>query len=211
MPNIFVFSLRQEIYFKKIEILVSSEFSGSEVMVIMRKMMPNFIWEWRKLRQTEPGHARCGTEASDQRGGEWEPIKISSKFESSAYIPKSPKPSSVLTKVWSSYWKAKPTQNASNERAKPRSKSEANRESCRTDLPGPVWPVHWTGLTGLDCSRTSRPVWPVLPTGLTGGTQKIPKNLDSNGQSRPNDHENRWNLGDSFAPTPWTYPQKISS
>jgi hypothetical protein len=33
------------------------------------------------------------------RGGEWEPIKISSKFESSAYVPKSPKPSSVLTKV----------------------------------------------------------------------------------------------------------------
>ena len=45
----------------------------------------------------------CGTEAGDQRGGEWEPIKISSKFESSAYIPKSPNPSSVLTKVWSSY------------------------------------------------------------------------------------------------------------
>ena len=45
----------------------------------------------------------CGTEAGDQRGGEWEPIKISSKFESSAYIPKLPKPSSVLTKVWSSY------------------------------------------------------------------------------------------------------------
>ena len=36
-------------------------------------------------------------------GGEWEPIKISSKFESSAYVSKSPKPSSVLTKVWSSY------------------------------------------------------------------------------------------------------------
>ncbi|KAG2558749.1 hypothetical protein PVAP13_8NG343600 [Panicum virgatum] len=32
-------------------------------------------------------------------GGEWEPIKISSKFKSSAYVPKSPKPSSVLTEV----------------------------------------------------------------------------------------------------------------
>ena len=31
------------------------------------------------------------------------PIKISSKFESSAYIPKSHNPSSILTKVWSSY------------------------------------------------------------------------------------------------------------
>jgi len=97
--------------------------------------------------------------------GEWEPIKISSKFESSAYIPKSPKPSSVLTKVWSSYWKANPTQKASNERAKPHSKSEANRENCRTDLPGPVWPVRWTGLTGaLDRSdRSCLPVWPVAP------------------------------------------------
>ena len=62
---------------------------------------------------------------------------------------KSPKPSSVLAKVWNIYAKAKPTQKASNERAKPRSKSEANRENCRTDLPGPVWPVRWTGLTGL--------------------------------------------------------------
>jgi len=98
-------------------------------------------------------------------GGEWEPIKISSKFESSAYVPKSPKPSNVLTKVWSSYWKAKPTQQASNERAKPRSKSEAKPKNCRTDLPGAVWPVRWTGLTdALDRSdRSCLPVWPVAP------------------------------------------------
>ena len=153
----------------------------------------------------------CGTEAGDQRGGEWEPIKISLKFESSAYIPKFPKPSSVLTKFWNSYWKTKPTQKAANERAKPRSKSEATRKNSRPDLPGPVWPVYWTGLTGLGCSGTSRPVWPVLPTGLTGSTQKTPKNFDSNGESRPNDHENRWNLGDCFTPTPWTNPQEISS
>jgi len=31
-----------------------------------------------------------GTETGDQRGGEWEPIKISSKFETSVYVPKSP-------------------------------------------------------------------------------------------------------------------------
>ena len=44
-------------------------------------------------------------------------------------------------------------------------------KNCRTDLPGPVWPVHWTGLTGRGCSKTSRPVclpvclpvWPVAP------------------------------------------------
>ena len=71
-------------------------------------------------------------------GGEWEPIKISSKFKSSAYIPKSPKPSSVLTKVWSSYRKANPTQRSSNERAKQRSNTEANWKIFSTDLPGPV-------------------------------------------------------------------------
>ena len=136
-------------------------------------------------------------------GGEWEPIKISSKFEPSAYIPKLPKPSNVLTKVWSSYWKANPTQKVSNKRAKPRSKSEANRKNCRTDLPGPVWPVPTTGLTGRVCSKTSRPV---LPTGLTGGTQKTPENLDSNDESQPNDHENRWNLGGLLRP----YPVNIS-
>jgi hypothetical protein len=54
---------------------------------------------------------------------------------------KSPEPSSVLAKVWNSYGKAKPTQKTSNERAKPQSKSEANWENCRTDLPGPVRPV----------------------------------------------------------------------
>ena len=72
-------------------------------------------------------------------------------------------------------------------------------KNCRTDLPGPVWPVHRTGLTGHNCSRTCRPVWPVLPTGLTGRTQKTTENLYSNDESQPNDHENRWNLGNSFA------------
>ena len=68
---------------------------------------------------------------------------------------KSPKPSSVLAKVWNSYGKAKPTQKASNERAKPQSKSEANRETAelicldRSDrCDRPIWPVRWTGLTG---------------------------------------------------------------
>ena len=112
----------------------------------------------------------CGTEAGDQRGGEWEPIKISSKFESSAYIPKSPKPTSVLTKVWSSYWRAKPTQKALNQRTKTQSESEAKWENFRTELPGPVWPVWWTGLTGRVCSkrayrsdRSVLPVWPIAP------------------------------------------------
>ena len=36
--------------------------------------------------------------------------KFLPKFKPSAYIPKSPKPSSILAKVWNSYGKAKPTQ-----------------------------------------------------------------------------------------------------
>ena len=81
--------------------------------------------------------------------------KFLPKFKQSAYIPKITKPSSVLAKVWNSYGKAKPTQKASNVRAKPRSKSEANRKIA--DLSA------WKGLTGA---------LPVLPTGLTGGTPK---------------------------------------
>ena len=64
--------------------------------------------------------------------------KFLPKFKPSAYIPKITQALNVLAKVWNSYGKTKPTQKASNERAKPRSKSEANRENCRTDLPGPV-------------------------------------------------------------------------
>ena len=102
---------------------------------------------------------------------------------------KSPKPSSVLAKVSDSYWKAKPTQKASNERVKSQINSEAIRENSWSEQPGPVWPVRWTGLTGRVCSKMSRPVWPVCPTGLTGSTQKTPEKLDSNGESWANDHE----------------------
>jgi len=55
--------------------------------------------------------------------------KFLQKFKLSAYVPKSPEPSSVLTKVWSSYCKAKPTQKVSKERAKTQSNSEAIREN----------------------------------------------------------------------------------
>src|SRR6185437_13842439 len=83
---------------------------------------------------------------------------------------KSPEPSSVLAKVWNSYGKAKPTQKTLNERAKPQSKSEANRETAE--------------LICLDRSdRCARPVSPVVPTGLTGSTQKTPEKLDSNVES----------------------------
>ena len=127
------------------------------------------------------------------------------------YPENHPSPQAFWPKFGIAMEKLNQHKKASNERAKPRSKSEANRKNCRTDLPGPVWPVHWTGLNGLGYSKTSRPVWLVLTTGLTGGTQKTPENLDSNDESQPNDHENRWNLGDYFASTPWTYLQEILS
>src|SRR6185312_11422757 len=93
---------------------------------------------------------------------------------------KSPKASSVPTKVWNSYGKAKPTQNASNVRAKPRSKSEANRKNSRplcldrSDRPCPS-KGEQTGLTSL-AYRSDR--W----------HPENPENFDSNGESRPNDH-----------------------
>src|SRR6185312_3685972 len=80
---------------------------------------------------------------------------------------KSPEPLSVLAKVWNSYEKAKPTQKTSNERAKPQSQSEANRETAE--------------LICLD--RSDRCARPVVPTGLTGSTQKTPEKLDSNVES----------------------------
>jgi hypothetical protein len=90
------------------------------------------------------------------RGGEWEPIKISSKFETSAYIPKSPQ---VLEPR-----SARIGMNKLSQGRRPRlqlgSKSErnfSNRNTADTDrsdrCTGPVWPVgqfkiRQTGLTG---------------------------------------------------------------
>ena len=141
----------------------------------------------------------CGTEAGDQRGGwMWADQNFFRNSNRRPISRKSPKPSSVLAKVWNSYGKAKPTQKASNERAKPRSKSEANQENCRTDLPGLIWPVPWTGLTGL-AYRSDR--WhPENPRKL-GFKRWI-------STKRP---RKSMKLGGLLRPTPWTYPQKISS
>jgi len=170
-------------------------------------LLSRFIWNFLFLTRSKFEGPKPATR------GEW--MRADQNFFEiwtvGLYSEKSPKPSNVLAKVWNSYGKAKRTQKASNEWAKPRSKSEANWENCRTDLSGPVWPVHWTGLTGHACSNTSRPVWPVLPTGLTGGTQKTPEIQPSNHESRANCVQIRWNSEESFVPTPRTYPQEISS
>ena len=68
-------------------------------------------------------------------GGEWKPIKISSKFEPSAYIPKNhPSPQA--------FWpKFRIAMKQLNQHKKPRTSErnhEANRKNCRTDLPRPV-------------------------------------------------------------------------
>ena len=60
---------------------------------------------------------------------------------------KSPRPSSVLTKIWSSYWKAKPTQKATNERNHEENRKRIGKTAeliCldRSDrCTVPVWPV----------------------------------------------------------------------
>ena len=82
------------------------------------------------------------------KGGEWEPIKISFEIDPSAYIPKITTNPQILDEVWSSYRRAKPTQNSSrNEREK------IWKRSRKTAI-----------LTVRD--RSDRSLWPVRPVGL---------------------------------------------
>jgi len=90
-------------------------------------------------------------------GGEWEPIKISFKFESSAYIPKPPQTLEPRS--------ARIAMNKLSRSRRPRSqrgskgeRNFSNRSAAHTDrsdrCTGPVWPVgqfkpRLTGLTGL--------------------------------------------------------------
>ena len=93
---------------------------------------------------------KWGTETGNQRGVNESRPKFLSKFNPSAYIPKSPKPSSVLTKVWNSYEKL-------NQNKRPRT-SERNHEAN--------WKQIWktAELICLDWSdRCAGPVWPVAP------------------------------------------------
>jgi len=150
-------------------------------------------------------HTSCGTEAGDQRGGEWEPIKISLKFESSAYIPKPPQTLEPRS--------ARIAMNKLSRSKRPESQSGSKSERTSQIESAQAQ----TGLTGIEdrsdrsrSSRTDRPVWPVSPTGLTGGVQKTPKIQFQNRESRANHVQIGWNLEDSFVPTPRVYPQEIS-
>ena len=89
-----------------------------------------------------------GTETGDQRGAEWEPIKISFEIDPSAYIPKITTNPQILDEVWSSYRRAKPTQ------ITPRNKREKTRKRSRKTA----------DLTVRD--RSDRSLWAVRPVGL---------------------------------------------
>ena len=112
------------------------------------------------------------TETGDQRGGEWEPIKISFEIDLSAYIPKITTNPQILDEVWSSYRRAKPTQiTPRNEREKARKRS---RKNCRSSSQGPVRPLALGGQTGRAGfeipDRSDRLLLPVRPVAATGHT-----------------------------------------
>ena len=88
------------------------------------------------------------TETGDQRGGEWEPIKISFEIDPSAYILKITTNPQILDEVWSSYRRAKPTQiTPRNEREKARKRSRKTADLAVRD-------------------RSDRLLWAVRPVGL---------------------------------------------
>jgi len=111
-----------------------------------------------------------GTEAGDQRGDEWEPIKISSKFEPSAYIPKTPQtlePRSVRI-----------AKDKLSQSKRPRFQYRSNARKLlklRRCWVRPVWPLARTGQTGLAGIWKLRPVRPVSQTGQTGCSQTARK------------------------------------
>ena len=77
-----------------------------------------------------------------------------------------------------------------NQHKRPRT-CERNHESNRKQIGKTADLSAWTGLTGaLDRSDRSC-LSKGEKTGLTGRHPENPKNFDSNGESRPNDDENR--------------------
>ena len=98
----------------------------------------------------------CGTEAGDQRGGEWEPIK--NFFRNSNCRPMSqnqPNPQAF----WPKFGVAIEKLNQHNKSWTSELTHEANRKQNRKTAElicldwsnrcaGPVWPERWTGLTG---------------------------------------------------------------
>ena len=87
-------------------------------------------------------------------GGEWEPIKISSKFETSAYVPKSPQalePRSARIAMDKLSWSRRPR----SQRGSKGERNFSNRSAAHTDRSDRctrlVWPIRQfkPRLTGL--------------------------------------------------------------
>ena len=57
-----------------------------EDIEVLKELMPPACLEYFEL-QGYNGIRFCGTEAGDQRGGEWEPIKISSEIQTVGLYP----------------------------------------------------------------------------------------------------------------------------
>ena len=100
-------------------------------------------------------------------GGEWEPIKISSEIDPSAYIPEitaSPQP-----KVWeNSYGLAISQQHTLENFAEAK---EPTRCESQNTAEGTGQTAHWDRSDRSGWSRRPRPVRPVSQTGQTGRSQ----------------------------------------
>ena len=139
------------------------------------------------------------------RGGEWEPIKISPKFELSAYIPKPPQtlePRSARIAM-NKLSRSKKTRVTKRKQKRENFSNWICSGTDRSDrYRGPVWPVkkfknRQTGLTGL-ANRSDR--W----------RPENPENSVPKPWIESKSRKTGWNLEDSFVPTPRVYTQEIS-
>ena len=149
---------------------------------------------WRTIKSWSNLH---NTETGDQRGGEWEPIKISLEINPSAYFPKIT--INPQSKVWENSYGLAISQQHTLENF-----AEA-KEPTRCESQNTSEGTGQTGRAGADVpdrsDRFHRPVRPIAP--------RQPATKAPNGKSRANEVQIQRNLEDSFASTPWTYPQKI--
>ena len=137
-------------------------------------------------RKTHPEGSKVAT-----RGGEWEPDKISPKFETSAYVPKSPQALEPRS--------AKIAMDMLSRSRRPRlqrgSKASRNAElDCRDRSDRLHRPVRLGNQTPDRSDRLLRPVRPVAP--------RQPTNKASNVKSRANEVQIQQNLEENFVTTP---------
>ena len=115
-------------------------------------------------------------------------------------------PSRVLGEVWNSYGRAKPTQNTPRTCKRKHRSERENLQTWQTRTGQTAlsnW-SDWSGWNSKNPNRSDRFQRPVRPVPSRQPATKAP-----NGKSRANEVQIQWNLEDSFASTPWTYPQNI--